>query len=148
MRVPLGMRLRPEDVAGEKSQIHLAAYIDSADGPPIGCLLLKPLGDGTSQLRQMAVDAKHQRKGVGTQLVEAAIEWCRERGQSRIVLDARSEAESFYHRMGFRPEGPRRQIIGLDHVAMIFDVGPPEHAAAAKSNPWPPPGANDAIESN
>ena len=136
LRVPQWMSLRPEDVAGEERQIHLAAVVGQT---VVGCVVLKPLGemaedatDATDaadaadaaprgravKLRQMAVAATHQRRGVGSALVRHAIQAAAARGFATMTMDARTSAEAFYERLGFACEGERYEIIGLPHVRM------------------------------
>jgi GNAT superfamily N-acetyltransferase len=42
-----------------------------------------------------------QSKGAGTQLMKAALQWGRNKGATRCILDARPDAEGFYEKIGF-----------------------------------------------
>jgi len=56
-------------------------------------------------IHDVAVDEKARRAGVGTKLMEVAIDWLRERGAPRVVLwsaAANEGAQSLFHRLGFR----------------------------------------------
>ena len=125
LRVPLWMHLRPEDIAGEEVQIHLAAVETHRDPNPgikmgelVGCVVLKPLGTEEIKLRQMAVSDTAQRRGIGSELVRRAVEIARERGFAMMSMDARESARGFYERLGFAAVGDRYEIIGLPHVRM------------------------------
>jgi ribosomal protein S18 acetylase RimI-like enzyme len=58
-----------------------------------------------SHVAEIAVSRRHQRRGIGGQLVRAAEEWGRERGAAFASLDfhpANTRASNFYqHRMGY-----------------------------------------------
>ena len=118
LRTPLWMALRPEDTAGEDGQVHLAAFAaESPHGPPVGCVVLKPDGDGL-KLRQMAVADSHRGRGVGRALVERALAVATARAARSIAMDARRSAEGFYSRLGFETVSEPYEIIGLEHVRM------------------------------
>lgn len=133
LRVPQWQRLSDADLAGEDAQIHLAAFEtdatdDAADddasrevsnrGPLVGCVVLKPLGDGVVKLRQMAVEPSRQRQGIGRTLVAHALDVAREAGFDEMMMDARVSAEAFYRSLGFASEGERYELIGVAHIRM------------------------------
>ena len=65
-------------------------------------------------IHQMAVHSRHREKGVGTALVNAAIELASELGIRRLGLDVyafNTEAMSFYKKRGFEVI---RHVMGLD----------------------------------
>jgi len=56
------------------------------------------------------VGADQRGHGIGALLLAAAVDWCRERGATRIELtsgDARPDAHAFYEHRGWRREGAR-----------------------------------------
>ena len=69
-------------------------------------------------MRQVAVRADAQGKGVGRALVEASEREAIERGYARIVLHARENAVPFYECLGYATEGEPFIEIGLPHRAM------------------------------
>lgn len=81
----------------------------------VGCLLLLDRGEGTWQLRQMAVRADQQGQGVGRRLVEVALTRAREAGGTRLMAHAREPAVPFYLRVGFSVEGAPFEQVGLPH---------------------------------
>lgn len=63
-----------------------------------------------AQLTLLVVDEAKRGRGVGRLLVEAAERWAHERGCHRIVVTTalqRSDAHSFYERLGYRHTGRR-----------------------------------------
>jgi len=56
-------------------------------------------------IHDLAVIDEHRRTGVGSQLMDAAIAWLRERGAPRVILwtaAPNGAAQSLFHRIGFR----------------------------------------------
>lgn len=116
MRAPLGMTLSDEDVSGEDSQLHFAAF----DGETlVGCVLFKLLDDGQAKLRQMAVANHMHGQGIGLALVTHAEAELRQRGITHIVTDARIEAHGFYARMGYKVEGEPYEVLGIPSIMMV-----------------------------
>ncbi len=92
--------------------VSLAAVSGPVDGGPgpdeiIGHILFSPVTIGGRHppapavgLAPMAVIPEHQRRGVGTALVEAGLALCREQGVGLVVVLGHSD---YYPRFGFRP---------------------------------------------
>jgi putative acetyltransferase len=81
-------------------------------GTAIGCVALIPVGEGVLELAKMAVADECQGKGVGSMLMNAAIEKGRELGARALYLESNSilgPALRLYERAGFRhlPPGER-----------------------------------------
>jgi len=87
---------------------------DGDGSPPIGYAVLRlsppgatwALGDRVGELESLAVAPGSQGRGVGTALVEACRNICREHGVTHWVVDvvdANSDAIRMYERQGFRP---------------------------------------------
>ena len=66
LRKPLGLVYRAEDLLAEHDQFHLAAFVDEM---PVASVILQWLPDGLAKMRQMAVDPRYQRTGLGARLV-------------------------------------------------------------------------------
>jgi ribosomal protein S18 acetylase RimI-like enzyme len=119
LRIPLGLDFTARQLAEEKEDIHIAAYLD---GELVGCVALRPI-DGSRgagvQLRQMAVDPDHQGRGVGVQMVSAAEGLAAERGFRRIILHAREAAMRFYEKAGYVATGERFIEVTIPHRTMV-----------------------------
>jgi ribosomal protein S18 acetylase RimI-like enzyme len=102
LRKPLGMDFTEQQLLEERSQLHLGAW---SGARVIGCLVLKNLGGGTVQMRQVAVSDSARKLGVGRLLVEESELEARRRGWRRMVLHARQTAVAFYERLGYVIEG-------------------------------------------
>ncbi len=101
----------------------------------IGHILFSPITlDGRQPpfpslgLAPMAVDPAHQRRGVGTALVETGLARCRERGVSLVVVLGHPD---YYPRFGFRPahlsglsseyDSPQETFMALELDAGALD---------------------------
>ena len=89
---------------------------ENSSGAPIGTARLLPSG----QIGRMAV-LKHLRgKGVGAQLLAAAVDAARRHGHQRVFLHAQTHAVRFYERSGFRVEGDAFMEAGIEHRLMAL----------------------------
>jgi ribosomal protein S18 acetylase RimI-like enzyme len=116
LRRPLGLHFTPEQLAEEYGHYHLGAFSD--DGHLIGYLNLTPLGDGTVQMRQVAVSPGLQRRGVGQALVAASEQLARREGFAAIMLHARDLAVPFYEKLGYVREGEEFEEVTIPHWQM------------------------------
>lgn len=113
--------LRPLFEEAEDSAAELDAYIDAGevlvaltgDGI-VGHLQLIDTGDGSSEIKNMAVEEAHRGRGIGRALVDAAIEETRARGYSKLVV-ATAAADvgnlRFYQLAGFRLRSVERDAF-------------------------------------
>lgn len=125
LRIPLGLDFTARQLAEEKEDIHVAAYLD---GALVGCVLLRAMDRSHSavvKLRQMAVDPGHQRRGIGAQILAFAERLAAERGYREIVLHARETAAPFYERAGYVPTGEIFTEVTIPHREMVKRVAAP-----------------------
>ncbi len=115
LRTPIGLSLSAVDVAHEDQQFHFAMF--EAD-VLIACVLIKPLGDGSAKLRQMAVSPTHQGRSIGQQLIATVEAALGERGYSHVEMSARQSAVGFYDKWGYRATGSGYIEQGIPHVRM------------------------------
>jgi len=78
------------------------------------------LPDG--HIGRMAVLEPWRGQGVGSGLLEALLRLARDRGMSRVRLNAQSRALAFYQRHGFVAEGEEFIEAGIAHRSMWRDV--------------------------
>ena len=91
------------------------------DSPSIGGLLLRP-ADAELKMRQVAVRADLQGRGVGRSLVEASEAYALSHGFERIVLHARTSAVPFYLALGYETEGDEFEEVGIPHLFMFKNL--------------------------
>jgi predicted GNAT family N-acyltransferase len=85
-------------------------------GHVIGCGRLLPDG----HIGRMAVRAPWRGRGVGRAMLDLLIGLARQRGDARVVLNAQTQAMSFYARAGFVPSGPEFDEAGIPHREMAL----------------------------
>lgn len=115
LRQPIGLSLHNEDLSGEAEDYILTATVD---GTLAGCLILSPRQPGTLQLRQMAVEPALQGNNIGRQLVEYAERFAWEHGYGHIILHARTVAQGFYDKLGYRVCSEVFTEVGIPHIEM------------------------------
>ena len=89
--------------AAEVEELRRAAAVLVVGDPPAGFARLEVV-DGQAHLEQLAVHPDHARRGHGTALVEAAVEWARGRGYRSMTLTTFRDVAwngPFYARLGF-----------------------------------------------
>jgi ribosomal protein S18 acetylase RimI-like enzyme len=115
LRRPLGLDLSIDKIDGERGDAHVGAFLD---GRLVGSLLLTAREQGEVQMRAVAVEPGLQRRGVGGELVRFAEAVARERGFSRMVLNAREMAVAFYAKLGYAVVGEPFVLNTLPHRRM------------------------------
>lgn len=116
LRVPLGLSLRDEDLAGEAAQLHFGLF--SADGTLMACVSAVPLSATRAKVRQMAVAPESQGQGLGHRVMielEAALKTL---GYRQLELHARQTAVGFYAKLGYGVVGEEFLEVGIPHLAM------------------------------
>jgi len=94
--------------------IHLVAL---RDNDVIGTLRIV-VGGGTAKIGRMAVLAAERKAGIGSRLMERAVEVAQTAGVKDIVLHAQLTAKAFYAQLGYREEGDVFEEAGIAHVTM------------------------------
>ena len=98
LRKPLGMSFTQEELDEEKNNIHIGCFDDDKLE---GCCMLVPVNNATVQLRQMAVIAGLQGKGIGKVLMQFAENISRDLGYHKLIMHARKTALGFYEKLGY-----------------------------------------------
>lgn len=91
---------------------HLLAR--DAAGLPVGCARLFP----DAHIGRLAVLRSARKRGVGRQLLDAAVQLGRRLGMGDLYLHAQVRARGFYEAAGFIAEGDEFPEAGIPHVLM------------------------------
>ena len=116
LRKPLGLEFTPEQLSPEWSDLHLAAF--DVSGKMVAILILTPINKEVVKMRQVAVAAGQQGRGVGTALVEQSEQLARDLDFQEISLHARELAVPFYLRLGYEKVGEMFEEVGIPHYKM------------------------------
>ncbi len=114
LRKPLGLFFTPQELEKEKEDFLLGVFLNKK---LIGCCTLSP-SVSLLKLRQMAIDLKHQRSGIGKALLHFAEKTAIENGYRTILLHARETAVDFYSKSGYAiVDGPFEEVT-IPHYKM------------------------------
>ncbi|MCW3081348.1 GNAT family N-acetyltransferase [Segetibacter sp.] len=115
LRKPLGLDFSKEDLEKEKEDLLIAAY---EDDQMLGCCILTQIDPTAVRLRQMAVKAGLQGKGIGRVLMQFAENIARDRGYKKVCMHARKSAAGFYERLGYAISGEEFTEVTIPHYNM------------------------------
>ena len=108
----------PADMEWDEFDAQSSHVVAIADGVPVGTGRLLPDG----HIGRMAVVRAWRKKGVGNALLMALLDEARNRGMSRVLLNAQIQALPFYLRYGFHAEGEEFLDVGIAHLRMWRDL--------------------------
>jgi predicted GNAT family N-acyltransferase len=118
LRKPLGMNLFEENLDKEPDDMHIGLFREEA---LIGVLVLTP-GKGYIKMRQVAVAENARGINAGTRMVTYSEKIARERGFSRMELNARKTAVDFYLKNGYTIVGDEFTEVGIPHFKMMKNL--------------------------
>jgi putative acetyltransferase len=81
-----------------------ALFIAYVDGAAAGCVALRPLSDGTAEMKRLYVRPSYRSSGVGKYLVDAVIDAARQADFPTLRLDtlaSMTAAQALYRKLGF-----------------------------------------------
>lgn len=120
LRQPIGLRLHPEDLAGEENHRHFALV----EGEEIfGGLIANPYGHATAKLRQMWIHPDLRGQGHGHELLSEVESRLAAEGVDHFILHARQNAAGFYEKSGYQAVGDLFTEVGRPHLRMEKQCG-------------------------
>ncbi|MDQ3846035.1 MAG: GNAT family N-acetyltransferase [Bacteroidota bacterium] len=93
---PIGVPASYINQEKEKQDILIGAFEDDTI---VGCCILTPISKSVIQLRQMAVHAELQNKGIGRKIIAFAENTSRETGFDILIMHARNPVIEFYKKL-------------------------------------------------
>ncbi|MBY0755934.1 GNAT family N-acetyltransferase [Clostridium sardiniense] len=119
LRKPLGMDISDDALEIEVDDYHICAIINSK---VVGTLLLRKFNNTTLQMRQVAVDESLRNKHIGKKLISFAESFAKDKGFTKIILNARKTAIPFYERISYKKIGEEFTEVGILHMKMTKDL--------------------------
>ncbi|MEX2647549.1 MAG: GNAT family N-acetyltransferase [Alphaproteobacteria bacterium] len=83
-----------------------------AGGALVGCVALKPAGDGTAEIKRLFIRAPARGQGLGRRLALSALEAARSARYRRVVLETHGSmqaAQALLRELGFKPHGAKKK---------------------------------------
>jgi predicted GNAT family N-acyltransferase len=116
LRQPLGKEYDPLDLSKEYDQIHIGIY--NREFQLTGCLVLQASDEKRIKMRQVAVDERFQKKGIGAAMVSFSEKIAREENFETMYCHARITAVPFYIKLGYEKLGDEFTEVGIPHYKM------------------------------
>jgi len=108
----------PEALEWEAIDAACRWFVAESDAGIVGIARLLPDG----RIGRMAVSLAWRRKGIGSDLLNAAMQAAFESGLNRVALSAQVHAIPFYARAGFQVQGPEYLDAGIPHRTMTREL--------------------------
>jgi ribosomal protein S18 acetylase RimI-like enzyme len=128
LREPLGLSLTVAELLQEgPPMVHYGVFkwLDQeTPAPAIACATAVPLGEGIWKLRQIAVAAAYQGRGLGARVVTGLECHLAHQGARGFRLHSRQVVQGFYEKLGYQVAGEPFAEIGIPHVLMEKVAGP------------------------
>ena len=115
LRKPLGLHYSKQQLLDECNQIHVVACFDDKI---IGGLILLKENEKQIKMRQVAIDANYQSKGIGKQLIRFAEQHARDLNCEYMHCHARETASQFYTNLEYKIKGEVFLEVGIPHFYM------------------------------
>ncbi len=100
-------------------------FVASSGGVVVGACVVQPLGEGTHELMNIAIQPAHQKSGYGTALLKWVIDFFHKSGASQIEVGTGTFGYqlAFYQRHGFRVTRIDRNFFVNNYPEPIFEDG-------------------------
>ena len=96
------------DVEAVRNLYAKGRFLLAGDGDGLaGCVYVEPRGE-RAYLGLLSVDPSRQRTGIGSRLMQAAEDYCREAGCRFVdlkIVNLRAELPAYYQRLGYQQTG-------------------------------------------
>lgn len=92
-------------LATSGSGFWIAELLDPEGPRIVGMIGVLDKGESVAEIRRLRVDPNERMKGIGTRLIEEALNFCRRNERLKVVLDTRVErgpAIALFERLGFQ----------------------------------------------
>lgn len=114
----LGGSLAANDTGFDIDDVHLAYmsrpgshfWVADEAGSVVGMIGVQQLDAGVGEIRRLRVDIHQRRRGIGSKLLERALEFCRDNDLLKVTLDTYVEREAalkLFQKFNFRHDKTR-----------------------------------------
>lgn len=96
----------------------------NASGEVVGMIGVQQHDAGVGEIRRLRVRRDHQRRGIGTRLVETAVKFCRDHNYLKVTLDTfidREPAIRLFEKFHFRHSNSR-ELHGKELLYFYLDI--------------------------
>jgi predicted GNAT family N-acyltransferase len=113
----------------DEAATHLLAYptppIETAPIAtplPIATARIRTLSKQLAKIERVAVLAEYRGWGIGKAMMIAAIDHIAQQGIPEIKINAQTQVQGFYQKLGFEPQGDVFDEAGIPHIDMRKQV--------------------------
>ncbi|MGG4449589.1 GNAT family N-acetyltransferase [Brevibacillus porteri] len=99
--------------------IHFVVY---REGNPVGASRLRTYAPGVGKIERVAVAKTERGTGLGRQIMLAMGELAKQHGYDSLKLNAQTQAQRFYEKLGYEPFGDLFDDAGIEHIAMVKSI--------------------------
>lgn len=128
----LGGKIAANDTGFDIDDIQLAYFanpnshfwIAEADGQIVGMIGVQQLEPGIGEIRRLRVHTGFRRRGIGSAMLQKALEFCRDRGMLKVTLDTYIEREpalKLFEKFNFRHD-KTRESAGKELLYFYLDL--------------------------
>ena len=86
-----------DDICSSYGKLGEAFFVAQENGRIVGTIGVKQEDERTALMRRLCVDSAYRRKGIGSRLIERAVEFCREVGYDELTFKTTSTMEHAVH---------------------------------------------------
>ncbi|ASJ54899.1 GNAT family N-acetyltransferase [Brevibacillus formosus] len=99
--------------------IHFVTY---RNGKPVGASRIRTYAPGVGKIERVAVAKTERGTGLGRQIMLAMEELAKQHGYDSLKLNAQTQAQRFYEKLGYEPFGDLFDDAGIEHIAMVKSI--------------------------
>jgi len=114
-------QISPEEEFDEydDAATHVVLYDDDV---PVAAGRTRVVDNETGKIERICVPASHRQKGAGRLIVEALEQAAIQQGLHKAKLHAQTQAEGFYHKLGYHTVSAVFMEADIPHVVMVKEL--------------------------
>jgi len=104
------------------NDIFATHFIALKEGKIIGTVRVFPKGEN-AVIGRLAILKEERNQGVGTKLMDLAIEYAKNNTAKLAVASVQVRASDFYESLGFKKKGEEYMEVDIPHIKMVLELG-------------------------